>query len=189
MAIVKELKSGQASIRQLLDSKIDNLSKDINKKFGEMKNELRLELARLDRKFDELEVKVQQIQEAKFQSFDPEKTIVVSGLHYDHGLETPQLLEGKVEALLEVIKASPQPGADVDLQAAEIVGVLNMPLREEGRYPIVKVEFKPKNQKISVLRAKQVLKNSKDYKRVYLRTSKPYEVRIMEKISRLSWTS
>ena len=38
-AIVKELKSNQAGIRQSLDSKIDNLSKDINKKFGELKKD------------------------------------------------------------------------------------------------------------------------------------------------------
>ena len=114
--------------------------------------------------------------------FDIEKTIVISGLSFDR-FETDDILKQKVISVFEAMKENPPPGGnDPALAGASPLRLMRMRPRagDGGRCPIVKCEFSSKDEKIAVLRGKANLQHSREYRRVFLRTSKSREARLIE---------
>ena len=103
-------------------------------------------------------------------------TIVAIGLPYWKGENLGQ----KVTKLINIIKDNPPAGGDRHLAETNIVNFLCMPERSDGRHPLVKIQFENTNHKISILHGKQMLKNTREYKHVFLRTSKTRTKLVME---------
>ena len=194
LSMFRELKEGQQAMKQSFESRFENLQRSIteqiNSKFNELKDEFQIDIARLDKKFEEMELRIKgvhnKVEEVKMsqeplKNFDPEKTIVVSGLKHD-AFETQDILDTKIQSLVSEIKESPPPGGDRELQEATVVRSMRLKPRDNnaGRSPIVKVEFRTKDEKVAILRGKQVLKESRTFKKVFIRTSKSHEARMME---------
>ena len=181
---LKDLKNGQDSLKQSFEQRIDNLKKDfcetLDAKLDEVKDEFAIDISRLDNKFKELEVRMDSLVSTQSLQntppFDPNLTIVAIGIPYG---KTENLQE-KVENLVDAIKDNPPPGGDRHLADAKIINCLRMPERSDGKHPLVKIQFENLNQKISILRGKNILKDTRNFKRVFLRTSKSHTERLME---------
>jgi hypothetical protein len=98
---------------------------------------------------------------------DITRCIVISGMKY----HKDENLEAKVSSLLEAMGPVIQ---DLKIVACKRLGKL------DKTYPLVKVAFLSQEDKISVLKKKQALRNTGEYSRVYLRTSKSFAERVMD---------
>jgi hypothetical protein len=156
----------------------DELMNTMNVKFQSLKDEFALDVARIDNRLDSVELKLSRVASnpVRTQAFDTDRTVVAIGLPYN----TSENLDQKVGDLIQALKANPAPDATDHLEQAEVVNILRMPVRHDGKHPIVKIEFKSKDNKIAILRKKGVPKNIYAFKKVFLRTSKTHTERLME---------
>ena len=99
---------------------------------------------------------------------DPEKTIIIMGLHQDNN----ENLELKVSTLLAEL------GEDV-YSSIEVVGFER--LRSRNRGPgLVKVAFRTQDQKVKVLQEKSKVMESERYRGVFIRSCKSHVERVLE---------
>ena len=70
-------------------------------------------------------------------------------------------------------------GEDI-LRRSRITDVKRCPDRGTGKPPLLKIALETVEQKVDVLRAKESLKNTREFKNVYLRSSKTHTERILE---------
>ena len=94
-------------------------------------------------------------------------TCVVTGLKYEFN-----------ENLLERCKDLLENGLKLD--RIELANVVRTPMYE-GKPGVVKMEFNSTNDKITVLQNKGRLKDNARFSRVFVRSSKSHEQRLLEK--------
>ena len=82
--------------------------------------------------------------------------------------------------LLETAKALISALGEEVSRHAKITDVKRCPDRATGKPPLLKIAFENVEQKVQVLRAKESLKRTHDFKNVYLRSSKNHTERILE---------
>ena len=115
---------------------------------------------------EDLRVKVDDLETKSKPKFDPETTIVAYRVPYTQTED----LNGKVKLMLE-------QGIGT---AVEMKNVTRTPLYQ-GRAGLVKVQFNTREDKITVLKNKQNLRNCSGWMRnVYLRSSKSHAERLIE---------
>ena len=85
--------------------------------------------------------------------FSTDTTIVATGLRFSQGED---ILQKAKDFVKEALK----------LEDVTVVNALRTPFRD-NKPGIVKIEFQTKEEKIQALKAKQQLKGTEDYKRVY----------------------
>ena len=99
------------------------------------------------------------------EDFDPDVTLVAINTPYFTGEDTSILAKHILQA--------------VGCGKKEIVNTLRTE-HQNSRNGILKIQLKSRQDKIDVLRRKSNLKQSAEFKRVYLRSSKPHTERLLE---------
>ena len=98
--------------------------------------------------------------------FDPDRTVVVTGVRYSRS-----------EDILQ--KAKDLVGKGLELGDVEVINATRTPFRDD-KPGIVKVEFNSREEKLSVLRAKLKLQSSAEYKRVFIRSAQSHAERLVQ---------
>ena len=178
MEILLSVKKGQESLQKTFDSKIERLRRDvlstIDDKIKAVKVDVDLQFASLDNRIHELERAMNSFSTDGMPMSDHtvnncDVTVIVSNLRQRPG-EIP------LQAAKELIRAL---GNDV-FENTVITDAKRCNERNRGTPPVLKIAFENVEQKVNVLRAKQELKQSLFYKKVYIRGSKTHTERILE---------
>lgn len=196
---VADIKKSQDSMQRMFESKLDRLRTDlmenIDTKVRALRDELTMDLARegnridgvlktieaMQGRLDTVEHKQTEIgpqttttqqpnrREPKNPLSDPDLCVVVSGLPVT---DNENMME-KAESLISAI------GEDVSTNVL-ITGAIRLPTRLTDKPGLVKIGFQNVEEKVLVLRRKWRLKDSEDYKRVYVKSCKSHAERLIE---------
>lgn len=193
LSAVKEIKVGQDSMRKSFDSKLDKIRNEfmatLDSKIKTLRDELAIDLSRESGRIDQLEKtlqsvrnrldSVEQTQIANNQENphlsnhgnlnDPEVCITASNVPFDHGENLLEKAAGIIRALGENVSSN-----------VVIMDAKRLRPHLQGRQGLVKISFQSTEQKIQVLRNKQVLKDSDTYKQVILKSDKTHAERLIE---------
>ena len=153
----KSIKTLEKNFTEKLESEIQSLQTYIDQEIG-----------RITSRIDTIEGKVKNIegQQIASREFNYEETVVISNLpHKEH------------ENLDHVINNMIRHG--LKLSSVDVVKTKRLPTKN-SKPGLVKLQLKSLEDKKKVLQAKQHLKQSSDFSRVYIRTSKPYAERVAE---------
>lgn len=182
-AVLKEIKSGQDSLRNKMDTRFQDMTASFDNAIASLKEEITLDVSRMENRLIEVEKKIRNLESAPTkQEFDPEVTVVIQHLNYMHGEDTKQ----KVREVFTTMGVMPrnEDGTEGDDATASnkvtIVRVKRLDQRDPGRPPIVKVELKNKDEKMMVLQNKSLLRNDGRFRKVYIRTSMSHEERVAQ---------
>ena len=180
----------QTSLRQSLETRIQNLQKILNDKIEKeckkLNDDFQIEITRLGDELklvkdsvSALDTKITNEVEAiktrvttletgagiRREPFDPEVTIIVTGLKYDDN----EIVKSKAEALIH---------EGIGDNTVEVVDAIRTPFRN-NRPGIVKIELSDKDTKIRVLRNKTKLAADNRYARVFIRSSQSHTERLL----------
>jgi hypothetical protein len=172
--IRQEIADTSNNLKKSIDQKFENLNKMFNDRMDrdvkEMKTHIDLEIGKLTRKIEELELRVSDIERNQLASsnvqFDPEVTVVAINLP-----KSPD--ENTMEEVADLFNVG------LKIRDVEPVRVLRLPSRE-GKPGIVKIELSNREDKIATLRAKTNLRFSQEFRKVFLRTSMSHTDRILQ---------
>ena len=190
LSTVKEIKSGQDSMRKSFDSKLDKMRNEfmatLDGKIKTLRDELAMDLSKESGRIDMLEKTLHTIQD-RLDSVEqtgnqdganiknngnlnqPEVCVTASNVPFDEG-------ENLLEKALGIIRAL---GEDVSTDVV-ITNAKRLQPRYKGKPGLVKISFQNTEQKIKVLRNKHTLKDSDTYKRVIIKSDKTYAERLIE---------
>ena len=176
---IKSLKISIDQHRDTVDLKINELSEKMDAKMKQLGDTLQAtftekiadiqhyvdsEIGRIVTRIDTVEGQVNGIQNIVKPPFDPEVTVVATGVEFRDG-----------EDILETSTTMIRRG--LNLQNVPVVNAQR--LQGRGRRPgIVKIELKSLDDKKAVLRAKAELKQTEQWKSVYLRSSRTHLERL-----------
>ena len=177
MELLEGLKRGQESLQKTFDSKLERLRNDvlakIDDKIKSVKVDMNLQLAGLERKIDDLETEMNSLRsEPGFvdtSGNNCELTVIATNIPVRHDRPLLETAKALISALGEEVS-----------RHAKITDVKRCPDRPTGKPPLLKIAFENVEQKVQVLRAKESLKRTHDFKNVYLRSSKNHTERILE---------
>ena len=182
--ILNSVKKGQDGLRQMFDSKIDKLRKDvlstIDDKIKAVKVDVDLQFAAIDRRIDELEHNMRSFtpldgmrdmnnpQNNQSVSND-ELTVLVSNLREARGEDPLVVAQSLLNALGEEVSNS-----------ITVIDAQRLHERNRCKPRLMKIAFESVEQKIKVLHAKTSLRGNGTYGRVYIRSSKSHAERLLE---------
>ena len=177
MELLEGLKRGQERLQKTFDSKLERLRNDvlakIDDKIKSVKVDMNLQLAGLERKIDDLETEMNSLRsEPGFVDTSVnncELTVIATNIPVRHDRPLLETAKALISAL----------GEEVSRHATN-TDVKRCPDRATGKPPLLKIAFENVEQKVQVLRAKENLKRTHDFKNVYLRSSKNHTERILE---------
>ena len=173
--------------RQSVESRLDNMESSINTRITQelqsFKDKLHLEVAAVKNDIQTIETNIndykaevvelrksvadlEKVGNKEQYSFDPDRTVVVTGVPYSRS-----------EDILQ--KAKDLVGKGLELGDVEVINVTRTPSRD-NKPGIVKVEFNSREEKLSVLRAKLKLQSSAEYKRVFIRSAQSHVERLVQ---------
>lgn len=169
-----EMRKEQQSLRQSVETRLSNLEETISnrmkKEFSEMRDHVDIEVTKLSDKIEMLEQKVAYLEVSsdnkRNEPFDPEVTVVALNMREHVEEEIFDVAEEMIQNALGLEDISP-------------VNVLRLKSKT-GKPGVVKIECRNKEDKIEILRNKNKLKDTRDYKKVYLRTSMSHSDRLMQ---------
>lgn len=172
-SLVVEITQKQDSLRKSLEQRISNseqrLEESMKSQFEELKTHVDIQVGCLTRKIEDLEKKVNELEERDYtlnrEAFSTEVTVVVLNLD-----------EERNEVLSETVKDLFHEG--LGITDVEPVDMMRLPSKT-GRPGLVKIELASKEDKIHVLRAKSCLKETRKYRRVFIRSSMSHAERVM----------
>ncbi|XP_049912448.1 coiled-coil-helix-coiled-coil-helix domain-containing protein 7 isoform X6 [Epinephelus moara] len=181
-AIREGMASMQAALELQLDKKVDTLrdtmmklahdnmesmKKQMEKITKEIRESLDVEVGVLSARMDAIELKIEKNKTSKKLRFDPDVSIIVSGLS---SVNNEDATEKVRELLAAGLRCDPMP---------ELVAVER--LRPRGPGPgIIKVEFRTVEEKVAALRLKHLLRENRSFERVYIRSAKSHADRLIE---------
>ena len=180
MELLTSLKKGQESLQKVFDSKIEKLRRDvlstIDDKIKSVKVDIDLQFAALEKRIGDLD--------GEMNSLRGENGL---GVHNDTSVNNSDITVIATNvpvrhdrSLLDTAKALISALGDDVSRRTNITDVRRCSDRNTGKPPLLKIAFENVEQKIDVLRAKKNLKASRDFKNVYLRSSKNHTERILE---------
>ena len=203
---VKEIKDGQDSMKRMVESKIDKLRSDvlstIDEKIRVLKSDLDLDIGRESRRIDDLMTSVQTLT-SRFDQFgqhaqgdeipngggfggigrvsrgpfnvplnpldNNDITVIAKGLPFIDG-------EDLLTTARELIETM---GEDV-YSRVNVVAASRLRARYRNKPGLVKISLANVDQKVLVLRNKRKLKDTVEFKRVYLEGTKSHAERLIE---------
>ncbi|KAK7907120.1 hypothetical protein WMY93_015732 [Mugilogobius chulae] len=157
------------SLQHMVNENKECLKAEFSQKTKELQDNMDLERSILIQRIEKLEAKLDRTREKTCTRFDPDVSVIISGLLYTEEEDVPGLVN---ELLAEGLQWEPPRGGGV--VAAERTR------NRGGRPGVIKVEFGSVQEKISVLRKKQVLRGNAKYKQVYIRSAKTHTERLIE---------
>lgn len=192
--LLEDLKHGQESIKKTLESKIDRLKNDINAtitdKLKALKDDIYMDMGKMDKKIDELDRKLnQRIDQMSAELGEPggadsdpalgdqstkhlrdtERCIIAMGVPYGGQSED---LGPVIARLINALALEGDPPS--------VLAWARMKQRSQGgRPPLLKIAFADVNVKIKVLKNKAELKNTEEFKTVWLRGSQTHAERLL----------
>ena len=178
LAAVEKLQKGQEAMKTSLERKIDSLrikiNKNITKKLGELKNEIYVDIEKLQTGYDELKTLVDALpapstQRVNSPLHDSSVCVIASKGHYSPTENLPE----KVNKLIGCL--------DDDVSSQVVVtGCERLKQRNPAYKPLVKIAFASLEQKIMVLRAKNNLEQHMEFGNVWLRGAKDHVERLID---------
>jgi hypothetical protein len=178
MEILMAVKKGQESLQKTFDSKIERLRNDvlstIDDKIKAVKVDIELQFASLEKRICDLEIQFQSFKAIDCAPHDftvnnCDITVIASNVPERQGKSALKYAQDLIDALGEEISTH------VTIKDAKRCNN-----RNTGKPPLLKIAFSSVEEKVSVLRAKKLLKNNTAYKNVYLHSSKTHTERILE---------
>ena len=109
-----------------INKRIDDLEGTLNGKISEIKKEVQADISNVQRDVQNVKSKIEQIEK-----FNPERTVIISGLPMLQG-ENIGILQRTVENMLAKL------GPNV---ACQVKSVMRIPSRVQGKHGLVKAEF------------------------------------------------
>ena len=161
---VRDLKQDVASLKgriENLEGKVIGIERD-RVTHQTLDQEMSILIARIEA----TEAEMQKLQQMTTVEFDPQVTLVAQGLPVTQGTDLIS------QAKFLVNRALNEPGIPV-------VRATRLPSRN-NRPGLVKIEVNSLENKIKLLRKKFSLKDTQDFKNVYLRSSKSHVERLLE---------
>ncbi len=177
-----------------VDSKLDRLRNelkaDVEEKIKAVKQDLDIDIAQISKKYDTMSKEIEELRQkvdgivinrsvevAEGAVYSPDagnrdplqdvdRCVIATGIHWEEGED----IDAKVKRLLDSMQ-------DIEIQH---VACLRLKARGESRTPLTKIAFSSLQDKIKVLRAKSSLRNSSEFSRVFLRSSKSHTERLIE---------
>ena len=201
LSTVQDLEKGQDSLKTVFEKKIDRLKNDlmesIDAKVKSLRDEISLDMAREAGHIDTLITTVQALQgrvsdienmqdngtlnadQLAGAAFcrrgqidplnDPEVTIIASGLPFMDG----ENILTKARALIDAL------GGEVT-ENVLVTAASCLPAKFRNKPGLVKISFGTVDDKVLVLQNKMNLKNTDDFKNVFLKSSKSHAERLIE---------
>ena len=185
-----KLMEEQTSFRQSLETRLQNLQKSlidkIEKECKKVRDDFQIEItklgdeiklvkdsvgaldAKVTREVEAITIRVNTLETGagiRREPFDPEVTLIVTGLKYDDN----ENVKTKAEALIH---------EGIGDTTAEVIDAIRTPFRN-NRPGIVKIELADKDTKIRVLRNKTKLAADNRYARVFIRSSQSHTERLL----------
>jgi hypothetical protein len=163
---LKDIKNNQESLKKSLESRLDGVATQINESIKALRDDIYLELGRLESKVKKVEERLETIEERQpDQQYPVDSSVVVINLRED----ADELIETRCDELLT---------NGLGLRDIKPVRCIRLKTRD-GKPGVVKIQLKTKEDKISVLRNKGELAKMPSYKRVYIRSAQTHEERMM----------
>ncbi|KAL7393366.1 hypothetical protein ABVT39_009757 [Epinephelus coioides] len=157
----KKVDTLRDTMMKLAHNNMESMKKQMEKITKEIRESLDVEVGVLSARMDAIELKIEKNKTSKKPRFDPDVSIIVSGLSSDNN-------EDATEKVRELLAASLR----CDLMP-ELVTVER--LRPRGPGPgIIKVEFRMVEEKVAALRLKHLLQENQSFERVYIRSAKSH---------------
>ena len=167
--MICDIRKDQQAIRQSLEKKIDRIGDNIQEiletEIKALREHMTMEINSLTNRLGNVEDRLAQLETCnKENEFPVDNTVVVLGLKGD----VHEDLNKKCSELL-------QNGMGLRIQHKRCKRMKSF----NNKPGLVKIELNTKEDKISVLRAKAVLKHENDYKKVFVRSSQTHEERLI----------
>lgn len=199
---VNDIKSNQCSFKRMFETKLDALRTDlienIDTKVRALRDELSMDLSRESCRIDNVVKSIQSLQgrldtvessrtpdnrndsngtgnhssvrrSNGYNPDDPDVAITASGIPFTEGENLLQKAESLINAL----------GEEVSFNVC-VTKAARLPTRFHNRPALVKISFQNVDEKILVLRNKMNLKDSDNFKNVYLKSCKSHVERLIE---------
>ena len=200
LTTVIDIKRSQESMRVSFDSKLDKMINEfiatIDGNMRVLRNEISIDINRESNRIDQLVTNIETLQtrldtveervttptpgdedvseQHQNNLNDPDMCVIVSGLSFQ---EDENLTE-KVDNLIRAL------GEDVSSNVT-ITGTVRLKSRYPDRPAYVKISFRSSQEKVLVLRTKNVLKDINPFKNVYIKSSKSHTERLIELNARM----
>ena len=164
------IRSDQTLMKQSLESSLESfrlsVTQTLNQQFKMLEERIDNETSVLVSRLDDVEARIARLEQKPRDPFDPEVTIVATGIKSSPNED----IQGVAEKIVKY---------ELGLMSIAIVRTIRLGQRD-GRSGIVKIEFKTAEDKIKVLKNKQKLKESTEYNRVFLRSSLSHSGRLIQ---------
>lgn len=203
LAVVSDIKKSQDGMQKMFESKLDKLRTDlmqnIDVKIRALRDEFTISLAQSENRIDQVMTTIQSLkgrldtlEKPQYNTdpranngptngtsqyrhvnpnplSDPDLCVVASGISATDGEDLTQKAEQLIKAL----------GDDVSTNVL-VTGAVRLPTRLPHKPGLVKIGFQNVHEKILVLRRKGALKNSPEYRNVYVKSCKSHAERLIE---------
>ena len=173
--LLLSVKKGQDSLRQLFDKKIDKLKNEvlstIDDKIKAVKVDVDLHMASVDSRIEALEACMKQEMPDRVPPdplTNPDLCVIVSGLRYSDSENIAEKVTNMLSKLGETV-AHIKP-----------VKCGRLKSRDPAKPGLVKIAFGTLDDKVAILRAKLKLRDTIEYRRVWIRSSKCHTDRLLE---------
>lgn len=173
---LKSIQKDMSSFRQSMDQKFKNLETSLmtamNAEISTVKDDMAMHISRLENKIGQLELRMQNMEEAAQgpvpvkEPYEVSSTLIAIGVKYQ---EEEDLVAKATQLIQE----------GMGLREAKVVRAMRTPHRN-GKPGIVKIEMEDVQAKIQILRAKAKLQDYKVLGNVFIRGSQTHVERLID---------
>ena len=158
---LRDIKSNQESLKNSIETRLDAMTGTIKA----LKDDLYLELSNLEKKVQKVEERLETLETRQDVEYPVDTSVVVINLRED----ASENIEAKCGNLVQNA---------LGLRDTKPVRCMRLTSRD-GKPGVVKIQFRTKQDKITVLRHKGELSKMPGYKKVFVRSAQTHEERIM----------
>ena len=170
---IQSIKCEQEEFKENLSASITSMHHELQdtmeKRFSELHMKIDNETCILSTRMDDMEVRIKRIEDTAHnitrEPFHPDVTIVAFGVVQNSNEDTKELA-------MKIIQAT-------GIDRVPVVRALRLGARN-GKSGVIKIELASKDDKIEILKNKHALTSSRDYQRVFLRSSQTHAERLIE---------
>lgn len=176
MTTMREIRDEQRAMRKSLTQKIDNSVSQLKDSIDTTRKELRdyidIEMSRITDRMDKMDKRLQQLESdmatrPRHENFDPAVSIIAINMR--------QTDDEDILAKVNRLVKDDLGFRDMDIQRCE-----RTQRRDDGKPSVVRIQLSNVEDKVKILRSKQELKKSKEFRKTYLKSAKSHEERLIE---------